>query len=322
MPLLVGMTMMLFVLTHLLPADPVRIALGQDATPEQVRAYREELELNDPLWRQYLRYIGQLARGNFGTSIISRRPVTKDLSAHLPATLELAITSIGFSTLVSVPLGIFSAVRRGEAVDQVAQVVSLFTISMPVFWFGVLLQVAFYVNLGWLPASGRLGSSVLPPPHITGLYTLDSLLEGRWGTFVDALKHLILPAIALSNINLAVLTRITRSSMLDVLNEQYLTTARAKGLSDRAVIWRHALRNALVPIATLAGLRFGDLVAGAILTETIFAWPGIGQYAVFSIERVDYPALIGFAIVVTLGYFFVNLATDIFYLVVDPRIRA
>jgi peptide/nickel transport system permease protein len=320
-PLLLGITAVLFVLTHLLPADPVRVALGQDATLAQVEAYREELKLNDPLWRQYIAYVSHLARGDLGDSIVSRRPVLDDLRAYLPATIELAVTSIIISTLVAIPLGVIAAVNRGRLPDRVSQILSLFAVSMPVFWFGVLLQIVFYARLGWLPASDRIDPSLTPPTTITGMYTLDSLLTGNFEVFFSALKHLILPAIALSNINLAVLARITRSSMLDVLQENYVMAARAKGLSERIVIYRHAFRNALIPIITIAGMRFGDLLAGAILTETIFSWPGIGRYAVYSIANIDYPALIGFAIVATLGYFLVNLIVDMVYAAIDPRIR-
>lgn len=320
-PMLLGITAVLFVLTHLLPADPVYIALGPDASRAQVAAYRQEYKLNEPLWRQYLSYVNNLAHGNLGRSIISRKSVSSDLRAYLPATLELALTSIVLSTLVGVPLGVVGAINRGRLPDRIAQIVSLFAVSMPVFWFGVLLQIVFYAKLGWLPSANRLDSGMPPPPTITGLYTFDSLLTGRLSTFLDALKHLILPAIALSSINLAVLSRITRSSMLDVLSENYVVTARAKGLTERVVIYRHALRNALVPIITVGGMRFGDLMAGAILTETIFAWPGIGRYAVLSISNIDYPALTGFALVATLGYFLVNLTVDVVYAVIDPRVR-
>lgn len=321
-PLLFGITLILFVLTNLLPGDPVRVALGQDASPEQVQAYRDELKLDDPLWQQYIAYVGKLAQGDFGNSIVSRRPVVDDLLAYLPATIELAVVSVLLSTVVALPLGILAAVNRGKLTDRVAQVVSLFAISMPVFWFGVLLQIIFYARLGWFPSSGRIDGGLTPPDVITGMYTIDSLLAGQFDKFLSAVKHLILPAVALSNINLAVVSRITRSSMLDVLGENYVTTARAKGLTERVVIYRHALRNALVPIVTVSGMRFGDLLAGAILTETIFSWPGIGRYAVSSITNVDYPALMGFAIVATVMYFCANLAVDVFYTLIDPRMRA
>jgi len=320
-PLLLGITAVLFVLTHLLPADPVRVALGQDASPAQVQAYRDELKLDDPIWRQYIEYVSRLAQGDLGNSIISRRPVVKDLRAYLPATIELAVTSVVISTLIAIPLGIVAAANRGRLSDRLAQIVSLFAASMPVFWFGVVLQIVFYARLGWLPASDRLDSSLTPPATITGMYTVDSLLRGDLDVFFSALKHLILPAVALSSINLAVLARITRSSMLDVLGENYVVTARAKGLSERVVVYRHAFRNALIPIVTVGGMRFGDLLAGAVLTETIFSWPGIGRYAVYSIANIDYPALIGFAIVATLMYFLVNLIVDMVYAAIDPRIR-
>lgn len=320
-PLLLGMSFILFTLTYLLPADPVRAALGPDASLEQISAYREQLGLDDPLWKQYLTYLRNLAQGDFGTSIVSRRPVIDDLIRFFPATLELGLTSLVISVTVAIPLGVVSAVKRGRGIDRVSQVLSLTGVSMPVFWLGVLLQILFYAQLGWLPAADRLDNALTPPPTVTGMYTIDALLSGQFDVFINALKHLVLPAVALSNINIAILTRITRSSMLDVLAENYVTTARAKGLRARSVIYGHAFRNALVPIVTVAGLRFGDLLAGAILTETIFSWPGIGRYAVKSIANVDFPAIIGFALVAAVLYFLVNLAVDIFYTLADPRMR-
>lgn len=320
-PMLLGITLILFILTHLLPADPVHVALGPDASKSQIAAYRKEFALDQPLWKQYVTYVVNLAHGNLGRSLISRRPVSKDLRAYLPATVELALASIVISTLIAIPLGVVAAVNRGRLPDRLAQIASLFAVSMPVFWLGIILQIIFYAKLGWLPAGQRIASDLSPPHTLTGMYTIDALVTGNWAVFVSALKHLILPAIALSNINLAVLARITRSSMLDVLSENYVVTARAKGLTERAVVYRHAFKNALVPIITVAGMRFGDLMAGAILTETIFAWPGIGRYAVMSISNIDYPALIGFAIVATLAYFIVNLGVDIVYAIIDPRIR-
>ncbi len=320
-PMLLGIAFILFVLTRMLPADPVRIALGPDASVEQVAAYRQQLGLDEPLWRQFITYVSMLAQGDFGNSIMSRRPVVNDLRVYFPATAELALASIVISATISIPLGVISALNRGKWIDRFSQVLSLFAVAMPVFWLGVLLQVLFYAELGWLPVAGRLSSDMVPPPSVTGMYTIDALLDGDFALFIDAIKHLILPAVALSNINIAILSRITRSSMLDVLGENYVTTARAKGLAERKVIVRHAFRNALLPILTIGGMRFGDLMAGAVLTETIFGWPGIGKYAVYSITNLDFPALIGFALAVTLMYFLVNLLVDIIYTVLDPRIR-
>jgi ABC-type dipeptide/oligopeptide/nickel transport system permease component len=320
-PLLIGMTLILFVLTNLLPSDPARFALGEDATPEQIQAYREMRGLDDPLWTQYLRYVGALARGDFGTSLVTRRPVIDDLRRYLPATLELTFASLVISTAIALPLGIVAAVNRGRWIDRFAQVLSLFTVSMPVFWFGVILQIVFFAQLGWFPSSGRLAYDLTPPETITGLYTIDSLLRWDLDAFVSSVRHLILPAIALSNINLAILARITRSAMLDVLSEPYVVTARAKGLKERRVVLGHAFRNAVLPVATIGALRFGDLMAGAILTEVIFSWPGIGRYAVVSIERVDFPALMGFAVAVVVIFVIANLLVDMFYAVMDPRIR-
>jgi peptide/nickel transport system permease protein len=318
-PLLLGMTVLLFLVSHSLPADPVRAFLGQDATPDQIRFYRTKLGLDDPLPVQYLRYLQNLLRGDLGTSIISRRPVAKDLADFFPATLELTLAAVFLSSLVAIPLGILSAVKRGTLIDHVSRVVSLFGASMPIFWFGLLLQLVLYAKLGWLPPGDRLSNTLTPPPRLTGMFTVDALLAGNLTVFIDAVRHLILPAVALSNINLAILARITRSSMLDVLSEAYVITARAKGLHERVVIYRHTLKNAAVPILTVAGMRFGELMAGAILTETIFSWPGMGRYAVFSIERVDFPALMGFALVATTLYALVNLVVDVLYVRLDPR---
>jgi peptide/nickel transport system permease protein len=321
-PVLFGMSILLFLISHTLPADPVRVALGQDATETQVQAYREQLRLNDPLPVQYYRYItGLLFQGDLGTSIISRRPVLNDLRDYFPATMELALASMLISLLVAVPLGVTSAVRRGAGIDHVSRVVSLFAVSMPVFWLGLLFQLIFYATLDVLPFGSRLDSGLPVPAHITGLYTIDSLIHGDTSTFFNAVTHLILPAVALSNINIAILVRITRSSMLDVLSEGYITTARAKGLRERTVIYRHALKNAAVPVVTIGGMRFGELVGGAILTETIFDWPGIGRYAVFSIERVDFPALMGVAWVAAFLYAVINIAVDLTYAHLDPRTR-
>lgn len=321
-PLLLGVALVMFVITHMLPADPVRVALGMDASTEQVAAYRKSLHLDDPLWKQYLVYLSHLFRGDLGTSIMSRRPVLSDLRTYFPATLELVGASMLISVALSIPMGVIAAVKRGQWVDRLSQLVSLFAVAMPVFWLGVLLQIVFYADLKWLPAAGRIGSTFAPPPTITGMYTVDALLVGDWALWWDALKHLLLPAFALSNVNIAILTRITRSSMLDVLNEGYVTTARAKGLTDRKVIYGHAFRNALIPIITIGGLRFGELMGGAILTETIFSWPGIGRYAVYSIENVDYSPVIGFTLLATLIYFIVNLVVDLVYGIIDPRVRA
>ncbi len=320
-PTLLGMTLVLFVIAHFLPADPARAALGEEATLAQVTAYRQELGLDKPVWVQYYNYLSGLLHGDLGRSIISRRPVVEDLKEFFPATLELSMAAIVISALIGIPLGIASAVKRGSRVDHLTRVASLFAVSMPIFWLGLLMQLFLYAKLGWLPFGSRLDTGMAPPPQITGFYTLDSLFALKFDMFLNALKHLIMPALALSSISTAVLARITRSSMLDVLSEAYVTTARAKGLAERIVIYRHALKNASIPILTLGGMQFGQLTGGAILTETIFAWPGAGRYAAYSIFRLDFPAVMGFALVATLLYAIVNLAVDLLYGSLDPRIR-
>jgi peptide/nickel transport system permease protein len=321
-PVLIGMSLLLFLITHALPADPVRAALGQDATEEQVIAYRRELRLDESLPVQYVSYMSDVfLHGDLGNSIVSRRPVLQDLLDFFPATVELAAASILFSLAVSVPLGIGAAVFRGSWLDHASRITSLLAISMPVFWLGLVLQLILYAKLGILPFGGRLDSGLAPPPRLTGFYTIDSLAAGDIGLFINVLQHLVMPAVVLSSINIAILARIIRSSLLDVLLEGYITTAHAKGLARRTVISRHALKNASIPIVTIAGLRFGELLGGAVLTETVFAWPGIGRYAVFSITRVDFPALMGVAWVATLIYALLNVVVDVSYGYLDPRVR-
>jgi len=320
-PTLLGMGIALFAIAHLLPIDPARAALGEEATLEQVAAYREKLGLDKPIWVQFYRYVGGLLRGDLGNSIVSRRPVVDDLKNFFPATLELSIASIIISGLIAIPLGIASAVNRGLLVDHLSRVVSLLAISMPIFWLGMLMQVIFYAKLDWLPFGGRLDTAIPAPPLVTGFYTIDSLIARDFRALASALKHLVLPAVALSNITSGTLARITRSSMLDVLNETYITTARAKGLVERTIIYRHALKNAAIPIVTLGGMQFGRLMGGAVLTETIFAWPGIGRYAAYSIFWLDFPAVLGFALIATFLYALTNLMVDMLYGWLDPRIR-
>jgi peptide/nickel transport system permease protein len=321
-PTLLGMTVMLFLISSILPVDPARAALGEDATMEQVEAYRKQLGLDQPLWVQFFRYVSNVMRGDLGNSIVSRRPVVEDLKEKLAATLELSIVSIVISSLIAIPLGIASAVSRNSLTDHVSRVVSLFSVSMPIFWLAMMMQLLFYAKLGWLPYGGRLDPHIAAPPQVTGFYTIDSLIAGDFTTFLSAVKHLFLPAVALSNISSGTLARITRSSMLDVLTETYIVTARAKGLRERSVICFHALKNAAIPIVTLGGMQFGHLIGGAVLTETIFAWPGIGRYAAYSIFWSDLPAVMGFALLVTLLFALVNLGVDVLYGWLDPRIRS
>lgn len=320
-PVLLGVTILTFLLSHVIPGDPARLLVGQKASDEVVKRMREELGLNDPLHIQYWNYLKQLLRGDLGMSIRNRRPVVQDLAERFPASFELTFVSLLICVMIAVPLGILTAVRRNHVVDHVTRVLALLGVSTPVFWWGLLLLLIFYFRLGWLPGPGRIDLAVPPPAGRTGLYILDSLLSRDWRALGSSLRHLVLPAFCLSYVYLAIMTRMIRSSMLDVLNLDYIRTARANGLPERAIIFRHALRNALVPTVTVVGLSFGELIGGAILTETIFAWPGLGSYMVDSVLFLDFPAIMGCTILVCLIYMTANLIVDIAYGFLDPQIR-
>ena len=322
-PMLVGITLMSFLLSHAVPADPVTANLGEQAAanPEIVAAFRHTWGLDRPLHEQYGLYLWNLAHGDLGTSISTRQPVALDLRQRFPATIELALVAMVLSLVVGIPLGIFSAVKRDTALDQIARVVSLIGVSMPVFWLGLIALLIFYAHLGWAPAPGRLSATIEPPPFVTGFLLIDSLLAQRPDAAVDALEHLVLPAIVLASYTLGVITRMMRGSMLEVLNEDFVRTARAKGLRERIVVFRHAARNGLIPIITVVGVNFGRLLSGAVITETVFAWPGLGLYAFKSATSLDFPAIMGAGIVIATVYIFGNLLVDIGYALVDPRIR-
>jgi peptide/nickel transport system permease protein len=310
-----------FTLATLVPADPARAALGPDATEAQVANYRRERGLDQPVLIQYVRYVNAIARGDLGTSIVSRSPVVADLAQFVPATVELMIPSLLISVVLGFGLGVAAAFYRGTWVDQMSRLLSLVGLSMPVFWLGLVMQLVFFRALGWFPAGGRLSSVLAPPPHVTGFYTIDSLLAGRWDLFASSMHHLVLPAIALSTLTLGIVARMTRSSLLDVISSNFVRTARSKGLRERVVVWKHALRNALIPIITVIGLRMGQMFSGAVLTETVFAWPGVGRYAFTALRQLDFPVVMGFAVWATIIYAVVNLLVDISYSFIDPRVR-
>lgn len=320
-PVLIGVTLITFALSHLVPGDPARLIVGQRASEETLERVREELGLNKPVPVQYISYMKDLARGNLGTSIRSQRPVIQDLRERFPASFELTSLALLFCLIVAVPLGVVCAVKRNKPVDHMIRVFALFGVSMPVFWWGLILLLLFYVILGWLPGPGRIALDIAAPAGPTGMYLLDSLIAGDWQAFGSALSHIILPAFCLSYVYLAIMTRMVRSSMLEVLNQEYIRTARANGLSEWAIVVRHGLRNALVPTVTILGLSFGELIGGAILTEAIFAWPGLGSYLVESIGFLDFPSIMGFTILICVIYVMVNLLVDIAYGLLDPQIR-
>lgn len=315
-----GVSLITFTISHLIPGDPARLIAGDRASDALVAGIRHQLGLDLPLYQQYGRYVLDLVQGDLGTSIRTNRPVLEDLQAFFPATLELALVALFLAIVVGVPLGVLSAVYHNRAIDQIARTLAVTGISTPAFWMGLGAIVLFYGHLGWLPGGGRLSEGLTPPNTITGFYLIDSLLAGNFSLFVDALKHLILPAATLGFVTLGVISRQIRSAMLDQLGEDYIRTARAYGLSKWTVILRHALPNALIPSVTVLGLTLGDLLYGAVLTETVFAWPGMGAYVVKSIQSLDFPAVMGFAILVSFIYVLLNMAIDLLYRVIDPRI--
>ncbi len=321
--MLLGITLLSFVLSHAVPADPVTANLGEQAAadPQVVAAFRHEWGLDRPLPEQYAIYLWKLLHGNLGISISTRQPVILDLQQRFPATIELAIVAMTLSILVGIPLGILSAVKRDSLLDQVTRVGALVGVSMPVFWLGLVGLVVFYARLGWAPAPGRLSAILSAPPLVTGFLLIDSLLAGRTDAALDTLHHLVLPAAVLSTYNLGVLARLMRGSTLDVLSEDYVRTARAKGLDERAVMLRHAARNALIPVVTVIGLSFGRLLSGAVIIESVFAWPGLGLYAFRSATSLDFPAIMGVGIVIATVYIVANLLVDIAYAFIDPRIQ-
>lgn len=316
-----GVTVVTFVISHMIPGDPARMMAGDRATNEIVENMRRQLGLDQPLWRQYLTYIGQIAQGDFGISIRTQRPVIDDIKRFFPATIELALAALLFAVAAGIPLGVVSAVAKDRWIDQISRTISVTGISTPAFWLGLLLIYIFYGRLGILPGSGRLASGIAPPPTIAGLYTVDALLALDWTALRSALQHLLLPALTLGFVHLGIVTRQIRSAMLEVLQEDYVRTARASGLSRRSVLFGHALRNALIPSVTMIGLAFGDLLYGAVLTETVFAWPGMGNYVVQSITALDFPAIMGFTVVASTAYVLLNLAVDLVYMWLDPQIR-
>jgi peptide/nickel transport system permease protein len=322
-PMLVGMTLISFVLSQAVPADPVTANLGEQAAsnPEVVAAFRARWGLDRPPHEQYGIYLWNLLHGDLGTSITTKQPVAADLRRHLPATIELAVAAMVIGVVAGIPLGVLAAARRDRPVDQIARVISLVGTSMPIFWLGLVAIVIFYAWLGWAPAPGRLSARLEPPPFVTGFVLIDALLAGRADAAGDALKHLALPALVLSSYSLGVITRVMRGGMLEVLGEDFVRTARAKGVGERAVMIQHAARNSLIPTLTVIGLSFGGLLSGAVVTESVFSWPGLGLYAFRSATSLDFPAIMGVGIVVATVYVLVNLAVDVAYGLLDPRIR-
>ncbi|MBF2048277.1 MAG: ABC transporter permease [Leptolyngbya sp. IPPAS B-1204] len=320
LPVLLGISLLVFLFLQLIPGNPAVVLLGPRATPEQIANLQEQLGLNRPLPLQYLSFLGKLIRFDLGRSIISGIPITQEISTRWPATFELSVAAMLVAIVLGVPAGILAAVKKNGWLDNIAMSASLLGVSMPVYWLGLLLVYLFAVNLRWLPPSGRLGVGVNFQP-LTGFYVLDALLQFNFPALTDILAHLILPALTVGTIPLAIIARITRSAMLEVLSQDYIRTARAKGLLERWVISKHALKNALLPVVTIIGLQFGTLLGGAILTETIFSWPGIGSWIYEGILARDYPVVQGGVVFVALVFVLINLLVDISYAFLDPRIQ-
>jgi peptide/nickel transport system permease protein len=319
-PVLLGVSLLVFSFIHMIPGDPALTMLGERATPEKVAEVRQRLGLDRPIYEQYLIYLGKIVRGDLGVSIVRGDPVATDLLRRFPATVELAVAAIMLALTLGVPIGIVSAVWRNSPVDSLSRVWALVGVSMPIFWLGVMLAWVFGVWLRWFPIGFRLESGTSFEPW-TNFVILDATLQGNWAVFRDALRHLVLPAVALATIPLAIIARMTRGSMLEVLSRDYIRTAEAKGLPQGVVVLHHALRNALLPVMTVVGLQVGRLLSGAILTETIFSWPGIGLWVYESIESRDYAIVQGASLFIAVVFVTVNLVTDLLYAAVDPRIK-
>lgn len=317
---LLGISLITFVISHMVPADPIRAAAGPNARQEQVESLRRDYGMDRPLPEQYLKYLTGLFQGNLGTSIRTRRPVLDDIKQFFPATLELTLVAILLILVVGIPLGVISAIYKDHLPDHLSRILSLSGVSMPIFWLALLLQLLLYSYLKVLPVDGRIDLLVTPPPRITGMFLIDSLATLNLDAFISTARHVVMPAITLAYGSLAVLTRMVRSSMLDVMNEDYVRTARAKGLYERQVIYLHALKNALIPATTTMALQTGALLGGVFLVEIVFSWPGIGFYAMKSILALDFPAIMGVTLLITVVYSLANLAADVAYSFLDPRI--
>ncbi|WP_279479979.1 ABC transporter permease subunit [Aureimonas sp. SK2] len=321
-PTFVGVAIVAFSFIRLLPGDPVTLMAGERGiTPERHAQLTALLGYDQPLPIQFWHYLVGLFQGDFGTSIVTRRPVLTEFMTLFPATVELSLFAILIAVCLGVPAGVFAAVKRGSWLDQTIMGTALVGYSMPIFWWGLLLIIFFSGTLGWTPVSGRISLLYFFPP-VTGFMLIDSLLSGQAGAFKSALSHLILPGVVLATIPLAVIARQTRSAMLEVLSEDYVRTARAKGLKSSRVVGIHALRNALIPVVTTIGLQIGVMMAGAILTETIFSWPGIGKWMVDSVFRRDYPVVQGGLLLIAIVVMVVNLVVDLLYGLINPRVRA
>ena len=314
---------MTFFIGRVIPVDPVLAIVGDHASEQVMARVREELGLNKPLWEQFFIYISKVLHGDFGTSVLTANPVLQDIARTFPATLELATLGILIGAGLGVPLGVWAAVRRGGLVDQLVRVMGLVGYSVPIFWLGLMALLLFYARLGWVAGPGRIDVAFqYAVDPVTGILLLDAALAGEWEAFGNALSHLLLPASLLGYFSLAYISRMTRSFMLNELGQEYVVAARAKGLSEARIVWRHALRNAMVPLVTVIALSYAGLLEGSVLTETVFAWPGLGLYLTNSLQNADMNAVLGGTIVVGSVFIGLNLLSDLLYQLLDPRTRS
>lgn len=319
-PTLIGVSLLVFSMLHLIPGDPAEVMLYPKGTEEQIEQLRHKLGLDLPFYEQYLRWVINALQFDLGTSIQSGEQVLKEIGGRFPATIELATAALFIAVVVGIPMGVIAAQKRNTFIDYFTISLSLFGVSIPVFWLGLMMIFIFAATLGWLPVSGRIAMG-MAPDEVTGFYMIDTLLAGDMEGFLNTAKHLVLPAVALSTIPLALVVRITRSSMLDVLSQDYMRTARAKGVRYGRRIFRHALKNALIPVVTVIGLQMGILLGGAILTEAVFSWPGLGMLIVDAITDRNYPLIQGLVLIIAIIFVLVNILVDIMYSIIDPRIR-
>lgn len=320
LPVLLLISLLVFLLIQAAPGDPTLMLLGEDTTAADIAEAKERWGLDEPVYLQYLKFLRSAAQGDFGRSFKYDQPVLEVISARIPATLELASFSVVIALALAIPLGVWAAAKPNSWIDNVGTTFGLFGISMPSFWFGIMLILLFAGMLNILPSAGRDTYGIAEEP-ITGFYLLDSVLHGNWEGVWDGLEHVFLPALALGANMMGILMRVTRSSVLDVMHEEYVTTARAKGLGEQKVLWRHVLSNALIPVITVVGLELGTLLSGSIIVETVFSWPGSGSLLITALNARDYPLVTGLVLIYTVAFVAINFVIDILYAVIDPRIR-
>ena len=322
-PMLLGISLVRFLIFQMVAIDPLVMIVGERAmdNPQTVEAATRKWGLDKPIWEQYLTYVANMAQGDLGDSFLTKRSVTADLIQFLPATVELAVSSLLFAVVIGVPLGVLSGLKRGGWLDKLTWLISLLNASLPPFWSGLIFLTIFYFNLGLAPGPGRLDPRMTDPARVTGLYTVDSLLAGDFPALLSTLHHLMLPTLILGGFTLAIVLRVTRASIIEEMRRDYVRTARGKGLKERQVVVRHALRNVLIPLVTILGLAFAGLLSGAVMTETVFDWPGLGRYLVKAAVNFDYPAIQGGTLLIAIIYVGVNMVVDVLYGLLDPRVR-